>query len=477
MGLTPLVAGFQTAWYVTRNERWLRLTKFFGKLMLINFAIGVVTGIVQEFQFGMNWSEYSRYVGDVFGAPLAMEALGAFFLESTFLGLWVFGWDRLPKRVHLTCIWLMAFAANLSAVFIMAANSWMQHPVGTVYNAATQRAELTSIGALFTNPVFIWAISHTVTAAFVVAGGFVCSIALWWMVRLVRSRRDDYTELARDTYRPAVVVGAVTMLIAGLGLIGSGDSLGRVLYQEQPSKMAAAEALCNGRENAPFTPIAFGLPGSSCEDLIRPIEIPGVASMLATHTLTGPDSQIMGINDTQAALSSALGTNVQVTPPLQITFWSFRIMMGLGIFSAVLALWALWATRRGQVTDNRTLSRLALLAIPMPFLASLFGWIFTEIGRQPFVVYPSAMGIDGVWQLTSAGVSEVVPGGMVLFSMVAFTLLYGVLAVVWFRLMHRYAIAGVPQVHDDSPEGQILVDGDGGSDIDAEIERPMSFAY
>jgi len=474
IGLTPIVAGFETAWYVTKNERWLRLTKFFGKLLVINFAIGIVTGIVQEFQFGMNWSEYSRYVGDVFGAPLAMEAIGAFFVESTFLGLWIFGWDRLSKRVHLACIWLMAIAVNVSAFFIMAANSWMQHPVGTVLNPNSGRAELTSIGALFTNPVFVWAFPHTITAAFVVAGGFVVGIAAWWMVRLARTHRSDALALARDTYRPAVVVGALIMLVAGLGLIFTGDGLGRVLYEVQPTKMSAAEALCNGQEGAPFAPIAFGAPGASCDELTRPIEIPGVASFLATRQFSGPGSHLPGLNELQSELAAVAGHN-DVLPPVQTTFWSFRLMMGLGLLSAIMALWALWETKRGKVSESRNFSRFALAALPAAFLACSFGWIFTEVGRQPWVVYPTAMQSNTIGMPTAAGVSQVVPGGMVLFSMLLFTVLYGVLAVVWFRLMHRYTIEGVLNVHDESPEAHVGEPGWG--ELDESADHPLSFAY
>src|SRR3954447_6833466 len=233
IGLAPLVAIMQTIWVRTGNERWLRLTKFFGKLLLINFAIGVATGIVQEFQFGMAWSEYSRFVGDVFGAPLAMEALAAFFVESTFLGLWIFGWDKLPKRVHLACIWAVAVATNLSAFFILAANSWMQHPVGTVFNEAKGRAEMTDIGAVLTNSTLWAAFPHTISAAFLTAGTFVAGIGAWWMVRLVRGGR---AEVARDVYRPAVVLGVVVMLVAGAGIALTGDQQAKLMFQQQPPK-------------------------------------------------------------------------------------------------------------------------------------------------------------------------------------------------------------------------------------------------
>ena len=239
IGLAPLVAIMQTLWVRTGNERWLRLTKFFGKLLLINFAIGVATGIVQEFQFGMAWSEYSRFVGDVFGAPLAMEALAAFFVESTFLGLWIFGWDKLPKKVHLACIWAVAVATNLSAFFILAANSWMQHPVGVQFNAArARRDDGHRRGA--TNNTLLAAFPHTISAAFLTAGTFVAGIAAWWMVRLVRAGRRQGARRLPARRRPGVIV----MVIAGVGVALTGDLQAKLMFEQQPTKMAAAEALC-----------------------------------------------------------------------------------------------------------------------------------------------------------------------------------------------------------------------------------------
>lgn len=254
IGLAPLVAIMQTAWVRTNDERWLRLTKFFGKLFLINFAVGVVTGIVQEFQFGMNWSEYSRFVGDVFGAPLAMEALIAFFMESTFLGLWIFGWDRLSKKAHLATIWLAAIGINISAYFIIAANSFMQHPVGVVYNAETKRAELSSIFKVLTNPTTLAAFPHTVSSSFMLAGTFVAGIALWWMVKHHQKNNDTDAHL----YRPAVRLGLVTIIIAGVILVVSGDFSGKLMFQQQPMKMASAEALCNTEQAAAFSVFAVG---------------------------------------------------------------------------------------------------------------------------------------------------------------------------------------------------------------------------
>lgn len=489
IGLSPLVAIMQTFWYITGDERWLRLTKFFGKLLLINFAIGVATGIVQEFQFGMAWSEYSRFVGDVFGAPLAMEALAAFFVESTFLGLWIFGWDRLPKKIHLACIWAVAIATNLSAYFILAANSWMQHPVGTVLNPETGRAEMKDIGAVLTNPTVLAAFPHTITAAFLTAGTFVAGIAAWWMVRLVRSGRPEQVETARTVYRPAIILGLVTMLAAGAGVAISGDAQAKLMFDQQPAKMAAAEGLCETTAGAPFSILAIGDLTNDCAGVTHLIELPGFTSFLATGDF---DATIRGVDELQDEYARWIGgwdednggapsvdDDTRFYPNLAITYWSFRLMIGFGVGSAALSLAALWLLRRkGAVTDKKWFGRLGIAAIATPFLASAFGWIFTEMGRQPWVVAPNPnpSGVDGVWLLTARGVSTVTGPATIWTSLIGFTLLYGVLAVLWYRLMHRYAIEGVaPSEKDPSPDARAGSgpDGTSGSDDAA----PLSFAY
>ena len=474
IGLAPLVAIMQTAWVRTGNERWLRLTKFFGKLFLINFAMGVVTGLVQEFQFGMNWSEYSRFVGDVFGAPLAMEALAAFFVESVFLGLWIFGWDRLSKKVHLACLWAVAVAVNLSAFFILAANSWMQHPVGTRFNPTTGRAEMESILAILTNSTLWAAFPHAVAAAFLTAGTFVAGVAAWWMVRLVRTGETDKVDLARQVYRPAVILGTVAMLVGGAGVAVTGDFQAKLMFAQQPGKMASAEALCHGEESANFSILTIGDLSNSCEGVRHILEVPGLSSYLGTGHFTGPESYLPGVHDVQAEYTERYGDvgvdgePVTYTPNLALTYWSFRLMIGFAAGSAVLALLALWFTRGGRVTGNRWFARVGVWAIPTPFLASSFGWIFTETGRQPWVVAPNPTGIDQIRLLTERGVSTAVGPGMILTSMIVFTVLYGVLAVIWGRLMHRYAVEGVPAVvQDDSPEAR----------SDDDTDRPLSFAY
>jgi cytochrome d ubiquinol oxidase subunit I len=452
IGLAPLVAIMQTAWYRTGKEHWLRMTKFFGKLFLINFAMGVVTGIVQEFQFGMNWSEYSRFVGDVFGAPLALEALIAFFMESTFLGLWIFGWDKLSKRAHLVTIWMAAIGINLSAYFIIAANSFMQHPVGVTYNPETKRAELASIVDVLTNPTTLAAFPHQITAAFVTGGTFVAGIAGWWVVRAAKAGRA--AEAA--AYRPALRLGLIVLLIAGVGVALSGDVQAKMMFKQQPMKMAAAEALCTTEDGAGFSIFAIGDVQNSCD--VRTLSIPGLTSFLATGDL---NATVKGVKDLQAEYEQKYGPGSYV-PMLPVTYWNFRLMIGFGVFSAALALAGLWLTRKGGTPTGERFAKLALLALPAPFLANFTGWIFTEMGRQPWIVAPNPTGDANIRLSTATAVSPYNDVASVAVSLVVFTLLYGALAVVWWGLMRRYAVEGAPQITDGAS-----------SDEDA----PLAFAY
>jgi cytochrome d ubiquinol oxidase subunit I len=454
IGLAPLVAVMQTAWVRTGDERWLRLTKFFGKLFLINFSMGVVTGIVQEFQFGMNWSAYSEFVGDVFGAPLALEALIAFFLESTFLGLWIFGWDRLSKRVHLATIWLAAIGINLSAYFIIAANSFMQHPVGVVYDPQTKRAELDSIVTVLTNSTTLAAFPHTITASFVTAGTFVAGIAGWWAVQAARTGRTAEA----GVYRPALRLGLVVLLVAGIGVAVTGDLQGKMMFEQQPMKMAAAEALCETETGAGFSMFAVGDVTNSCDD-IKQITVPGLTSFLATSSF---DSTIKGVNDLQAEYTERFGPGDYI-PNLAITYWNFRLMIGFGAFSAALALAGLWLTRRGATPTSELFGKIAVLTLPMPFLASATGWIFTEMGRQPWIVAPNPAGDPTIRLTTESAVSPYLDTPSVAISLIVFTVLYGVLAVVWFQLMRRYAVQGAPEATSAT--------------ADDDEDAPLAFAY
>ena len=462
IGMSVLVAILQTVWHRTGNEQFLKLTKFFGKLFLINFAMGLVTGIVQEFQFGMNWSEYSRFVGDIFGAPLALEALIAFFLESTFLGLWIFGWDRLKPAVHLTMIWLAGIGTVISSVFIIAANSWMQNPVGAVYNPATGRAELADFGAVLTNPIFLTQWPHTIGAAFMVAGAFIAAVAGWHLAK------EGISDEHAAAFRSAVKFGAVTLIISGLILMVSGDFLGKQMTKVQPMKMAAAEALYETTTNAPFSVLSIGsLDGSKAT---RIIEVPGLLSFLAG------EATVKGINDlqkeyaangyyladgSQQQLQKDFATklkamNVDPTPNIPVSYWTFRIMMGLGFAAMGIGAWMLWLVRGTGRPKNTKLWLAAMVALPLlPLFANSFGWIFTEMGRQPWIV-------AGVIP-TSLAVSPSVSAGEVLASMVVYTLLYGALAVVEVGLMLKYIKLGLPDV---APV-KVIEDED----------APLSFAY
>ncbi|MUL84636.1 MULTISPECIES: cytochrome ubiquinol oxidase subunit I [unclassified Mycolicibacterium] len=464
IGLAPLIAVMQTVWVVTGNENWYRLTRFFGKLFLINFAIGVATGIVQEFQFGMNWSEYSRFVGDIFGAPLAMEGLVAFFFESTFIGLWIFGWTRLPRLVHLACIWIVALAVNMSAFFIIAANSFMQHPVGARFNPDTGRAELTSIVALFTNNTAIAAFSHAVAGAFLTAGTFVACVCAWWMVRLHRPGGDPAAAADATTmYRPATILGCWVMLISAVALFLTGDAQGKLMFQQQPMKMASAESLCNSETDPNFSVLTVGT-HNNCDSVVHLIQVPYVLPFLAEGRFTGV--HLEGVNDLQARFEEKFGPG-DYRPNLFVTYWSFRAMIGFLAVPGLFALAALWLTRGGAIPRQRWFSWFALLTIPTPFLANSAGWVFTEMGRQPWVVVPNPTGDHDIRLTVAQGVSGH-SAGMVWLSLVTFTLVYAVLAVVWFFLLRRYIVEG-PLEHDSEPAPPTPPGDD-------EV-APLSFAY
>ncbi|MEV4127770.1 cytochrome ubiquinol oxidase subunit I [Nocardia sp. NPDC049707] len=470
IGLAPLVAGMQTAWVITGKEHWYRLTKFFGKLFLINFALGVATGIVQEFQFGMNWSEYSRFVGDVFGAPLALEALVAFFLESTFLGLWIFGWTRLPKMLHLATIWLVAIGVNASAYFIVAANSFMQHPVGARYNPERGRAELTSIWQVLTNNTTLAAFPHVVAGAFLTAGTFVVGICGWWMVRNARSGDGTKIAEARTMWRSGGRAGLWVIVVAGVALFFTGDVQGKLMFEQQPMKMASAESLCNTETDPDFSVLTIGT-HNNCDSVTHVIEVPYVLPYLAKGQFSGVTLE--GVTDLQHAYNAKFGPG-DYRPNLFVTYWSFRAMIGLSAGAILLWLVGLWLTRGGRITDKRWYSWLCLIAIPTPFLANSAGWIFTEMGRQPWVVAPNPTGDQSLRLMVQQGVSDHA-SGTVIASLVVFTLLYGVLAVVWFYLMRRYTIAG-PEAPATIPPGGPDDTGGGHRAEEPAVEQ-LSFAY
>ncbi|PWN03313.1 cytochrome ubiquinol oxidase subunit I [Nocardioides silvaticus] len=454
IGLSAIIAGYEITWLRTRNPQWLRLTKFFGKLFLINFAIGVVTGIVQEFQFGMNWSDYSRFVGDVFGAPLAVEGLLAFFLESTFLGLWIFGWDRLPEKLHAACIALVHVGTLFSAYFILAANSWMQHPVGFAYNPDTGRAEMNDFAAVLLNKVQLVTFPHVIFSAYLTGAAFVVGVAVWQLVR--KARTDD----DRALYRKAVRTGAAIVLASGIGVAVSGDVQGKIMTEVQPMKMAAAEGLYEDEAPADFSLLTIGTPDGKEEKFA--VKVPGLLSFLATGTT---DGKVEGINPLREKYIETYGQDPgekyyspgDYTPVVPLTYWSFRFMIGLGFAAAAIAGWILWATRRDRVPRGRVLLWSAVTLPLLPLAANAFGWIFTEVGRQPWAVF----GLMTTDQAVSPGTTT----AEVLTSLIVLTGVYGVLAVVEVRLLLEYARRGADPLPDPDPTA---TDGD---------DRPLAFAY
>jgi cytochrome d ubiquinol oxidase subunit I len=428
LGLAPLVAVMQTLWYRGRGEHWLRLARFFGTLMLINFAIGVATGLVQEFQFGMNWSIYSEFVGDVFGAPLAIEGLAAFFLESTFLGLWIFGWDRLSKRLHLATIWLLALGTWASAFFIIVANSWMQRPVGSVVKG--DRAELTDVWALMSNRLGIAAFTHVVLVGLTTAAVVVFGVACW---HLVRGRNR---ELFLPAAKLALIVGVP---ISALNL-AIGSHLGVVITDYQPMKIAATEAQWDTCQ-----PCAFSLfqVGGFSEDDQTPafsIQIPKLLSLLATGSL---DGEVQGLTPLQASSEAEYGSGDYI-PPVRTTYWSMRIMAYAGtlvFFVLAACAFFLW---RGTLESKPWLLWAGVATIPLPYVAALAGWVLTEMGRQPWIVWGLLKTVDA----NSPSVSTTT----IAFSLGVFALLYGALAVVDVILMRRYARIDPPEVGGEGDE-------------------------
>jgi cytochrome d ubiquinol oxidase subunit I len=413
IGLALVTAVMQTRWHRTDEPEYLRLTRFFGALLVINVAVGVVTGLVQEFQFGMNWSGYSRFVGDVFGAPLAMEGLAAFFLESTFLGLWIFGWGRLPPRVHLATIWMVALGGVLSAAFIMAANSWMQYPVGYAIDPATGRAQLTDVGALLTSPVFLRSYLHVLLASLVTACVVVLAVSAWHL------RRDPNSGFRRSARLALVVLAPATMLNL---LVGS--ELGVTEGKFQPMKIAAAEAQWETCQPCSFSLFQIG-GGNNDQTPTKIIAVPHLLSVLATNSW---DGQVVGLNELQAQYEQQYGPGDYV-PNVFVQYWSMRVMAYLGSLILVISLWGLWRWRR--LASSRWFLRVALWMLPLPFIVNTAGWVLTENGRQPWIV-------QGL-QLTRDAASPSVGTATIVVSLLVFIVLYGVLAVVDWVLMARYA--------------------------------------
>lgn len=417
LGLSVLVAIMETAYVASGKELYRQMTMFWGKLFTINFAMGVVTGIVMEFQFGMNWSEYSRYVGDVFGAPLAIEALLAFFLESTFLGIWLFSWGKLSKGLHLTAIWLVALGSNLSAYWILVANSFMQRPVGYVEESG--RLMMNDFTALLTN-AYVWGqFPHTIFAGFTTASFFVLGISAY---HIIRGRQLD---VFKRSFTIGAIFGTIAVLLVGL----VGHDQAQKMVQYQPMKIAAAEGLLETEDPASFS--LFTIVDQKSMTEVVSIRIPYALSLLAYDR---PSGEIKGINELQAKSEAEFGPGNYV-PSIFMTYWGFRIMAGIGTLMLLIALYALYRSIRGQVSEKTRFLGLFIWAISMPYIANTSGWILTEMGRQPWVVYQK--------MLTANASSPNITTGMVIASLIVFTLVYGLLMGADIYLLAKYARAGV----------------------------------
>ena len=421
LGLSWIIALLHTQYYRTGDEKFKRLAKFWGKLFLINFAMGVVTGIVQEFQFGMNWSEYSRFVGDIFGAPLAIEALMAFFMESTFLGIWIFGWERAPKKLHLASIWLVAIGSNLSALWILLANGFMQHPVGyDPASVATGRLVLNDFFALITNPkgwIFFW---HTIAAGLSTAGFFVLGISAWHLAQKKEKDRDFF----KYSFQLGAIVALVFTIVTGLG----GHEQGRYVMETQPMKMASIEALWNTEQPASFSIITIGdLTG---KHLVWQWRIPKLLSLIACNNLT---CGVEGVNQVQADYVKKYGPGDYV-PLMVVTYWAFRFMFGASLIMVAVGAYAIYVMLKHWPEKWMRWMKWVPWAIALPYIANSSGWILTEMGRQPWIVQGLLKTEEGVTPTNSAG--------MVLFTLIGFIVIYAVLMVADLYLLSRFAKSG-----------------------------------
>jgi len=419
ISLAAVTAGLEIAWLRTRQERFLHLTKFVGKLLMITFAVGVVTGLVQEFQFGLGWSRFATFYGDVFGPTLAIEGMLAFFLEATFLALWYFGWERLPRLLHAATIVIVAVGTVLSAFIILAANSFMQNPVAYALDPATGRARLTSFTDLLLNKVNLAAFPHTLSGAVMVGGALLLAIGAWRL-----KAEPGFGTLAKLGAWLTVAGGACTAI--------TGDHLGKVITQVQPMKMAAAEALYTTTTGAPFSVFALG--DVSGGKPFFSIELPWLLSILAKGS---PTATVQGIDDLQAQYVAQYGPGSYI-PMVPVAFWTFRLMIGIGMLAMLAAAYYLWSTRKGR-KPHRWLMRWLPLIPLLPAAANTLGWIFTETARQPWLAFGLTKVADGL----SPGLTA----SEVLASLLGFAVIYGVLAVVWLRLVRhisRQPLAPLP---------------------------------
>jgi cytochrome bd ubiquinol oxidase subunit I len=432
IGTAFYVAVCQTLHYRTGKDIYGRQVSFWGKVMLVSFAVGVVTGIIQEFQFGMNWSTYSRFVGDVFGAPLAMEGLVAFFVESTFVGLWLFGKGRLSPRVHLATIWCVSIATVASAYFIIVANSWMQHPAGSDIDPRTGRAHLTSVWDLLSNNTAIWSFLHVIFAALIT--GTVIALA----VSASHLRRGHEVGVFTAAVRIALPILAAAVLCVFL----AGDQLGELLVKQQPMKMAAAEALLETEQPAAFSVFATGPLTCTPETKNRELKIPHLLSILATHSW---DGKVIGVHQAQQQEIARHGPG-NYTPCVPVIYWSFRVMVyGYGLL-VLLVLGGGYLLWRRRLPDSPRYLRFAAWAWPLPFLINSAGWVMTEMGRQPWIV-------QGLLK-TNGAQSPTVSTTEVWLTLLGYTAVYAVLGVIAFWIIRRETKEGLAHEPPPPREGE-----------------------
>ena len=418
LGLVWFVAIFQTQYYRTGEERYRRMAKFWGKLFLVNFGIGVVTGLVQEFQFGMNWSEYSRFVGDIFGALLAIETLVAFFVESVFIGIWIFGEGHVSKKVHLFSIWMAAIGSLSSSIWILIASGWMHNPVGYVINPITGNAQLVDIIAVLVNPKGWLLFRHAIAAGFATSAFFMLGISSWYILR----KRE------LEVFKPSFVTGAIVGLIASFMLFMTGHEQGQEMRIYQPMKLAAIEALWETEQPASFSLITIGdLTG---KQEVWSIRIPYLTSFLACNNF---DCEIQGVNDLQAKYEALYGPNDYI-PLMVVTYWSFRIMFALEVIMFFASAFALLVVLRNWSPGLVKWIKWMPYTIPLPFIAGVTGWVTTEMGRQPWIV-------QGLLT-TAQAISPNLTVADVTTSLVGFSLIYSVLAFIMIQLMYKFARQG-----------------------------------
>jgi cytochrome d ubiquinol oxidase subunit I len=425
LGLGPLVAIMQTIWHRTGNEAWLRLTRFFGTLFLINFAIGVATGLVQEFEFGMNWSVYSRFVGNVFGAPLAVEGLAAFALESTFLGLWIFGWNRLSPRLHLATLWIAVLGSWLSGYFILVANSWMQHPVG--YKIVNGEAQLTSVWALLSNGFALRAYLHTMLAGLIFGSILMLGVCCWHFLR------GQEVDLFRRAAKLALIVALPVTLLQ----LVVGNRFGEAVTSAQSMKIAASEAQWNTCQPCGFSLIQFGGFTTSDPTPSFSITIPRLLSYMATGSFKG---QVQGLNQLQTQEQRKYGRG-NYMPDVRVIYWSMRVMAFAGVLMFLVAVLGAWLYWKQRLERARWFLWAAIVSIALPYIAATAGWILTEMGRQPWIV-------QGLLKTSEAN-SPSVSTTWLSISLGVFVTLYVVLGVVDFALMRRYASPDRPAPPDE----------------------------